>query len=367
MKKLNAVVIGGSNTVMRPGYMTELSRCFQRYGIDLNIAANLAVGHTSTLMGLIQLKANPEIIRAADVLFVEYTLNDSSFFKGTDGLEKWSRAFEGVVRFARSINHHLKIVPIIFASRVGVHRTGVNPLHGGVHYFSSYYDLAVADVNATFVKRFGSEFPELLGTYQDTAHYQRPIITTIAAEIVAECAYEYLLSDRSPPMLPPKVCAADYSNGSLLNHAELPDIQVVNFKNKVYDEDAFQLAGSRIALEIEDGTLLGAKYICVADAAQLYIQGNGDWYQCQTLQPGLVKPAFKFLMAMLTFDIKQVEGINRFMLTTIAPDGSEPSKMLQSGTRQPVREERSLPIACLLYTGRLVSASVTTSQELAAS
>jgi len=65
-------------------------------------------------------------------------------------------------------------------------------------------------------------------------------------------------------------------------------------------------------------------------------------------------------MAMLTFDLRPSE-------TTLPPEGVAPTKMLQSGTRIPVREERRLPIVQIMHTGRLVSVSVTKAQELAAS
>ena len=74
----------------------------------------------------------------------------------------------------------------------------------------------------------------------------------------------------------------------------------------------------------------------------------------------MVKPAFKFLMAILTFDLRPSE-------TTLPPEGMVPTKMLQSGTRIPVREERRLPVVQIMHTGRLVSVSVTKAQDLAAS
>ena len=50
--KLKTVIIGGSNTVMLPGYLPSLLATMARRGIDLDIAADLAVGGTTSAFGL---------------------------------------------------------------------------------------------------------------------------------------------------------------------------------------------------------------------------------------------------------------------------------------------------------------------------
>jgi len=355
MREIKAILIGGSNTVMRPGYVPELPRCFQPYGIDLRVIANLPVGNTSILMGLMQLKANVDAIRASDVLFIEYTLNDSSFYSGRDALEKWSRGYEGAIRYARMVNPRIKIVAIILANQRGLHRTGVHPLHAGVHYLASYYDCAVADVNADFVRRFGSSFFEQPGTYQDAAHYQRPLITNLAAEIIAQNASEYLLSSHCPRSLPDKLCDTNYAECGLIRHVDLQGPEVLNFKNYLFNFDAIELVGHRISLEIESGSLVAAQYISVADAAKLYVQANGVWHSCLTLKPGMVEPKYKFLVSMIDFQFSPSEGVNRITLTTSNPTGEAIAKLAQVGGKEPVRPEQSLPIASIMHTGKITS------------
>jgi|GEM_PF-2974947 len=368
MKKLNALVIGGSNTVMRPGYLPELPRCLQRFGVDLKIASSLAVGNTSIIMGLMRLKTHIEAIRAADVMLIEYTLNDTSFFAASlDGVAKWTRGFEGVVRFARTINPGLKIVPIIFATQTGVHRSGINPLHGGVHYLANYYGMQAVDVNAALVARFGSDFPDLPGTYQDFAHYQKPIFTTIAAEIIAETAAAYLLSDRQPELLPPKICPTDYAACGVVVQKDVPDLTKDRFHNYLYDETTFDLSSGSVTLEIEKGSILAAKYICVEDSAQLYIEANGQWFQSMTMQPGMVEPKYKFLLSMLNFDLPVVDGLNRITLTGIRPAGVEFKNAPQIGAKPPARAENRLPFAAIMHTGTLRSIRATPAPETAES
>lgn len=358
MKTINAILVGGSNSVMRPGYVPELPRCFHPYGIDLRIIANLSVGNTSILTGLIQLKSNIDAIRGADALIIEYTLNDSTFYSGFDGLEKWSRAYEAAIRYARKINPKIKVVSIIFSNQKGLHRTGVHPLHAGVHYLAAYYDFVVADVNADFVRRFGSDFFEQPGTYQDSAHYQRPLITNLAAEIVAARAAAYLLSDDCPGLLPDKLCDTDYAECGIIRQSQLKGPEVVNFKNYRFDIDAIELVGHNIEIELESGSLIAAQYVSVKDAAKLYINENDKWHSCLTLKPGMVEPTYKFLVSMIDFQFTPIEGLNRIFFTTSKPEGVTISKIAQVGGKEPVRPERSLPIASLMHTGKLISIKV---------
>lgn len=358
MKRLNAILIGGSNTVMRPGYAQELPKCLHPHGIDLRISANIPVGNTSIMMGLMQLKIHSDAIREADVLFIEYTLNDTSFFGSADGLMRWARVYEGVIRYARTINPTIKIVCIIFATKTGPHRGGINPLHAGVHYLCAHYDLAIADVNGEFVRRFGAGFYDQPGMYQDYAHYQRPVVTKMAAEVIAEKCGGYLGSDFTPQALPDSICDSDYASCGMIMNDRFPALPASNFKNYLYDVDTADLVGHRIKLAIEGGTILAARYICVEDAAQLYIGANGTWYHCQTLQSGLVTPSYKFLLCMLNLEVPQIDGLNHFTLTTVKPAGAKMTKLVQPGTKEPVRPERHLPLSGILHSGKLISVDV---------
>ena len=213
MRNLTAVAIGGSNTVMRTGYLSALPRCLERYGIRLSLKANLAVGNTTILNGIINLKQNEAALKGSDVLLIEYTLNDTNAFAGSfEAVAKWVKGMEGAIRFARTVNPAIKVVPIIFATKTGVHRTTINPLHGGVHYLANYYGLVAVDVNATMTVRFGRDFFDDPGAYADWAHYQRPFLTTVAAEIIAEKVKDHLLSRSIPGGLPPAVDPDHYGD-----------------------------------------------------------------------------------------------------------------------------------------------------------
>lgn len=51
--KLKTVIIGGSNTVMLPGYLPTLLSTMAKRGVELDIVADLAVGARRVLLAFI--------------------------------------------------------------------------------------------------------------------------------------------------------------------------------------------------------------------------------------------------------------------------------------------------------------------------
>ncbi|MFT4013014.1 MAG: hypothetical protein QM682_06355 [Paracoccus sp. (in: a-proteobacteria)] len=355
MKNVTAVAIGGSNTVMRPGYLTELPRCLKKYGINLKISSNLAVGNTTIFTGLINLKMNVESIKASDLLIIEYTLNDTSVFSSTiEGLSRWVRGMEGVIRYARQINPSIKIIPVIFATRTGMHRSTINPLHGGVHYLANYYGLTPVDVNASLVQRFGRDFFESPGAYGDYAHYQRPIFTTLAAEIIADRIKDYLISRLGPSELPAEIDPNNYANSKLIVADDIPDLPKERFKNYLYDETAFDLGAGFISIEVDGGNLLAAKFACTGDICRCFVKVNGSWFSANTMQPGMEEPKYKFLLSMISFEsLPEPKPGSSIIISGKAPVDQDIKEMPQHGARRPTRAEVRLPVCGILYAGSI--------------
>lgn len=363
MKAISAIVLGGSNTVMRPGYITELPSAYSKHGISLTIQGNLAVGNTLSLMGLITLKENEDSLKSVDALFIEYTLNDTDIFrlyKGTfEDLRKWQAAVEGTIRYARTINPFLKIIPIILAAKDGIHRTMINPLHSGLCYLSDYYNLCVADVNMSFTKRFGKAYGDLTGVYQDFGHYSRPIFTSLAAEYIAEATHSYLLANRVEFILLSSISDRCYEIMGSVRADLVIGLRSDKFKNYLYDETTFDLATGDIELTIENGAPVAIKYVCTEDISRLYVFNNDKWYLCNTLQPGMEEPKYKFLVSMAYLeDLKHSSGMNKYKLSCHCPDGVDAIPLHQHVGKPPTRPEMRLPISNIAYTGTLKSVKV---------
>lgn len=357
MKTITSVVIGGSNTVMRSGYLSMLQNCLRGSGLDLDISLNLAIGNTTIQTGLMKLVENLEILKEADLLLIEYTLNDTSVYsKSLQGFQRWLKYMEGAIRLARSVNPSIKIVPLVFASRTGVHRQSLNILHAGVQFIAKHYGITSVDVNANLVRRFGPGVFEAPSVYGDTAHYQRPIFTTIVAEIISEQISAYLHESASAGDLPNPIDVNHYGGAKVILSGDLDKLPTEGFKNKVYDVVAVDLGKGAIDIEIDGGTLLAANYVCTDDISHCYVCANGQWYQLATMQPSMEEPKFKFLLSTMSFDdIPIGEGISKYTLTGQAPTDETVTALRQHGSRKPVRPEKRLPVISILHTGTLIS------------
>jgi hypothetical protein len=135
---LKTLVIGGSNTVMQPGYLSALLSAMARRGAALDIVADLAVGGTTSAFGLYQLKLHEQELADCDLLLIEYALNDA-FVYGDERrpFRHWARFYEGIIRFARERNPKLRIATLVFGARNGSFLTSVPAIDAGIAYIAA--------------------------------------------------------------------------------------------------------------------------------------------------------------------------------------------------------------------------------------
>lgn len=357
MRSVKAIVIGGSNSLMKKGYVSELPAAARAYGVDLDVVRNLSVGNTTCLMGLINLKSNIELVQQADLLIVEYALNDASAFgEKRDSFERWLRTYEAVVRFARTANPDMKIILAVLGEKKGSHRVSVASVHAGVHYLAQWYGVVVRDVNMEFVKRFGRDFYDLPGAYQDPAHYAAPIMTRLVAEIITADLPALMASEASRD-LPPKIDPATPDDAQILDLSEIAGTAPSVFSNSFFTEACLDLGASDISLTIEGGRPIGIKYVCQPNSPRLFVECGGQAFDMLTLRPSVQARNYKFLVAALATDtIPAAEESNDFLFTIRNP-GRDSRNIYQFMGRAPDEPENRLAISSILYTGVLKSVS----------
>jgi hypothetical protein len=185
LRRIRATVIGGSNTLMGAAYIADVPKCARALGIDLEIVANLAIGNTSSLTGLMRLKSGAQI-QNSDLLIIEYALNDVSLY-GDDraAIECWVKSYEGMIRHALTANPGIRILSFVLYNQQGSHRSTLPLLPAAIGYLSDWYGLTKVDAHREFAQRFGAGYPEVAGLYADPAHYSRPVFTRLLAELLA--------------------------------------------------------------------------------------------------------------------------------------------------------------------------------------
>ncbi len=204
--KLKTLIIGGSNTVMQPGYLPSLLSTMARRGVELDIVADLAVGGTTSAFGLYQLKTREQELADCDLLLIEYALNDA-FVYGDERrpFRHWARFYEGIIRFARERNPKLRIATLVFGSRNGSFLTSVPSIDAGITYISQWYGTICVDVSRLLMQKLGREVVGHPSFYSDQGHYARPVATTMVANLIADELELALAAPLRPAALPPAI------------------------------------------------------------------------------------------------------------------------------------------------------------------
>ncbi|WP_374307641.1 SGNH/GDSL hydrolase family protein [Dongia sp.] len=362
MKTLRATIIGGSNTVMEPGYLSQMLEAMQRQGFKLDIVENLAVGGTTSAYGLFRLKTSDALDRS-DVLIIEYALNDA-FIYGDERRQfrHWARIYEGILRYALTRNPQLKICTLILGARNGSWLTSVPAIDAGIHYLSDWYGTAEVDISRGLMRRYGRQVVTDPAFYVDQGHYARPISTALVADLAAEGLVAALAQERPVGALPPAVDPDHFAEAGVIDvqaiFAAAPDAPLVEFHNRRFAFSAIDIARHRLQLDLGKGRLLGVFHMSAPNIAPLAL-GRGDAsYHCSLLKGGVRDGKFKFLAAMLPCeflygaDLLQEAGDDSF---TLAPAGSE-SGIKRHVAKDNVAQEGAaeggiLPLLGLLYSG----------------
>lgn len=303
MKSIRVTLIGGSNTLMVPGYVTQLLSMAEQRGLHLDVVANLAVGGTSCGYGLYALKTT-DAVEQSDVLIVEYGINDGWIYGDERRrVRHWARFYEGIIRHALERNPRLIVCSVVLGARNGTWLGAVPSVDAGMHYLSSWYRTEIIDVNAALLGRYGREVVTNPGFYMDQGHYARPIATAMVAEVILDGLAEAI--DRGPRSvaLPPAVDPDNFASAGTITAAQLADMTgqpLVDYRNRIFSLDAFDLADQQIAFRIEGGKLLAINYACDEATGMVAVTRNGKTTPAAMLKGGVAKKQFRFLASMLS-------------------------------------------------------------------
>jgi hypothetical protein len=371
---LRTTIIGGSNTVMQPGYLRQLITMSAQRGVPLEIVADLAVGGTTSAYGLYRLKTS-DALEKSDLLLIEYVINDA-FIYGDERRQfrHWARFYEGILRYALMRNPRLKICTLILGARNGSWTNSVPSIDAGIHYLSDYYGVDCIDLPRLLLRRFGREVAGDPGFYADQGHYSRPVATGMVADLAAETIADLAgrsWQNGSLMALPPAVDPDHFAEAEIIDanalFAAAGDAQLVAYNNHRFCLDAVDLARHDVTLSLDGGKLLGIFHVSEPAIAPLAIYRGETGHACSLLKGGVRDGKFKFLAAMLPSeflygaDLLQPIGQETIRLTGVKPGAdlkihTAKDNVAQSG--EPDGTER-LPILGLMHSGKRLSLTVT--------
>jgi hypothetical protein len=359
---LRTTIIGGSNTVMEPGYLGQMLAAAARQGLNLDIVDNLAVGGTTSAYGLFRLKTSDALDRS-DLLIIEYALNDA-FIYGDERRQfrHWARIYEGILRYALTRNPRLKICTLVFGARNGSWLNSVPSIDAGIRYLADWYGTIVVDISRDLMRRFGRDVVTDPGFYVDQGHYSRPVTTGIVADLAASGLMAGLAAPSSTGSLPPSVDPDHFADAGVVDvpalFAAAPDAPLVEYHNRRFAFTAIDMAHHRLELELKGGKLLGVFHTSAPDTAPLMLARGGAGYQCSLLKAGVRDGKFKFLAAMLPCeflygaDLLQVAETERFALARATDDATLKAHVAKDNVAPIAAGAMDiLPLLGLLYSG----------------
>lgn len=324
---LNIAVVGGSNSLIRDGYLA----CFQHeleaeHGVRVATLTNLSLGGSSSFFGLAQL-CRTGVHRDVHILIVEYALNDSAGFSRKPALyDHWARAYEGILRKALTENPELMVVSLILGQQSGAHRRRICPYSAGIHFMSARYGAHVIDLNEILAREQPDAFDDD-ALYADVSHYSRPYGVAVVGSIVAR-EMARALQSHGGAKLPRPIYAQNYSHARYL--ADLSPFLQGPRGETVYQNRAFDLRAAELlptaALSFRlSGRVLSISFVSHPASASLKVRvGDAEFVQNTARATFRTKP-LKFLQSTLMPEVHggYTLGGNRVAISMTVLGGAE--------------------------------------------
>lgn len=181
---MRILILGGSNSLLRDGYVTQLRNSLQHY-TALEIV-QLSVGATSSLAAVARLQeAAAGISAAPDVILYEYAINDSGHFSPrAGGIESWQLCLYLLLKSAARLYPDALFVPLILAQQQHFAASTAHPLYDAQCQTYAQMGLSSIDIRAQLSALFLQYAPDWL--YSDSAHYAVPQASSVVGALVAQ-------------------------------------------------------------------------------------------------------------------------------------------------------------------------------------
>jgi hypothetical protein len=172
---MNILVIGGSNSLLKDGYVPHLEQALAARGPVT--VRQLSVGATSSLAAIGRLLDTPGDTDV-DVILYEYSINDAGHFGWRpDGGASWLLCFHLLIKAAARLYPNAVFVPLVFAMQRFAVPSVSNPFYDYQRDWFAALGLSAIDVRRWLADLFLDRPPAWL--YRDDAHYVTPYATAL--------------------------------------------------------------------------------------------------------------------------------------------------------------------------------------------
>ena len=171
---MNILVLGGSNSLLKNGYVQHLEQALAARGPVT--VRQLSVGATSSLaaIGRLSETAGADV----DVILYEYSINDAGHFAWRrEGVGSWLLCLQLLLKTAARLYPDAVFVPLVFAMRRHALPAVPDPFHAAQVQSFAALGLPTIDVRRWLADLFLDQPPAWL--YGDEAHYAAPYATAL--------------------------------------------------------------------------------------------------------------------------------------------------------------------------------------------
>lgn len=270
----NILFLGGSNTVMRNGYVDALVASLEDRLGPVSRITNLAAGGNSIVHGLMLAMQQPDLADY-DIVVIEYGVNDVKLAK-SDGIDAWKGATEGLVRRLLAARPDVHVVFALFGRQDMQKRYMFRPAESTVELAAHYAPtqrVTLVDIDHLFRDVLFRDQAEFADLYVDRSHYRRPAIARLVGALIASGILG--APTRAAAPLPEPLYPWHFAGAKLVDLVGDPETARV-FANSRYTVPARPIGlGETVTIELP-GAIVGIEFVAIPTAATLLLQEEGE-------------------------------------------------------------------------------------------
>lgn len=237
---MKITVIGGSNSLLKTGYVPVVVNTLERTIGEVVKLNNLAIGNTFSHFGFWQIITKKNHFDS-DVIIIEYALNDQEL-SASRLFNQWANIYEGIVSKLREDNPRAQIIAPLFMTRKAVQKPKITTFLSGVALINLRYDVESIDVTQLLYSLGGAQYWDApKDWYRDGPHYNKNIQAIIGKEVADRIqkgtgrahSKEYFPIS-SDFLINPKSAKAEGILQEIFHGAE----NVITYKNSLLEEQA---------------------------------------------------------------------------------------------------------------------------------
>ncbi|MBS7542998.1 SGNH/GDSL hydrolase family protein [Ancylobacter oerskovii] len=330
---MNLLFVGGSNSVMNPGYVSYTLDHLRAAGHEI-LSHNISVGANNCLIGLEQVRLFGDLSKI-DKVVIEFAVNDYKMVTPRS-LQTWQRGYEGLIRYILSQNPHVEIYNLLLAPRDTL-APRIARLRQGLQAITRHYargaSVFLVDFDAYLRRRVDNNPAELRKFYEDSTHYRRPKGAAVVARYLAHALMRQVVP--VPARLPPALCANTFDASRLYDLSAMDHAVVRDFRNSRFQRRSHQLMpGQKLVVNLP-GPLITLSFLATSNSQPLLIEEEDEApVFIYTAHASMVPTPHKFLIKNFVLGGRQWSipgalGPRKVTLTAIDnQEVSEPLKAL---------------------------------------